>query len=338
MEEDHIEESTYDNLLPKLVMTREFDAPREFLWKAWTDPGMLGVWWGPTVHTSPYNEIDLRVGGRFLICMRVPDGKDLWGTGTYLEIVEPELLVIMDSFADEQGNKVPASYYDMHDTYPLEMKFSVEFKDLDGKTRMTLTYDDIGGIPEGDLHEMEQGWNQSFDKLEMMAVNRFTVDRTDLTITVERTFFAPRDSLFKAYTDANLVSQWWGPARFETIVDVLDPNSGGAWRFVNRDTDGTEYGFHGEFREVNPEQIVYTFEFEGMPGHISDETVTLFDNDGTTTIRDQIEFASIEDLDGMVQTGMMEGLAESMDRLAMLMDEMTGRTDTRQSFTRFACP
>jgi uncharacterized protein YndB with AHSA1/START domain len=91
----------------ELVITRIFDAPRELVWKAWTDPQQLMRWWGPKDFTSPLSEIDLRVGGKYLFCMRSPEGQDFYSTGVYLIIDPPNEIVFTDSFADENGNVVP---------------------------------------------------------------------------------------------------------------------------------------------------------------------------------------------------------------------------------------
>ncbi len=152
------------------------------------------------------------------------------------------------------------------------------------------------------------------------------VRRLDLTaapgvqeIVATRVFDAPRERVFKAHTDPKLIEQWWGPARYTTIVDTMDARPGGAWRFINRDADGTEYGFHGVYHEVlAPERITWTFEFEGWPGHVSLETLTFEERDGATTLTVRSVFQSVADRDGMVNAGMADGLGESWDRLAAL--------------------
>ena len=107
--------------------------------------------------------IDLRVGGVMLACMRSPDGEDYWSTGVYREIVPPERLVFTDSFADPDGNVVPASYYGMPGEWPLEMLVTVTLEELGGKTKLTLRY---SGHPAGELGDMAAaGWSESFDKL-----------------------------------------------------------------------------------------------------------------------------------------------------------------------------
>jgi len=97
-------------------------------------------WWGPKGFTSPVSKIDLRVGGEYLNCMRSPDGKDFWSKGLFREIVLTERLVMTDSFADEKGNIVPASYYGMSKNFPLELQITVIFEehnDRNGKTKLT---------------------------------------------------------------------------------------------------------------------------------------------------------------------------------------------------------
>lgn len=146
-----------------LVITRVFDAPREIVFKAWSEPERLMRWWGPKGFTTPVCKIDFRVGGRFLNCMRSPEGQDIWSTGVYEEIVAPERIVCTDSFADEKGNVVPASHYGMTGEIPIEMRISVTFEDLGGKTKMTLRH---AGLPAGEhFSGANEGWNQFFDKL-----------------------------------------------------------------------------------------------------------------------------------------------------------------------------
>jgi uncharacterized protein YndB with AHSA1/START domain len=147
----------------ELTITRVFDAPRALVWKAWTDPQQLMRWWGPKDYTSPFCKIDLRVGGKYLFCMRSPEGQDYWSTGVFREIVPMERIVLTDSFADEQGNVVPASYYGMGEDFPQELEVTVTLEEVGDKTRMTLRH---AGMPEGEMREQTRaGWNESFDKL-----------------------------------------------------------------------------------------------------------------------------------------------------------------------------
>jgi len=311
--------ATKINNIGALTVTRLFDAPRESVWKAWTGPELLKKWWGPKMFTAPVIKMDLRVGGKYLSCMRGPDGRDYWSTGVYREIVPLERLAMTDSFADENGNVVPASHYGMTGDWPIELLVTVTFEELDGRTKMTLQHE---GLPAGMMREMTAtGWSESFDKLaESIATSgrtRIIAERGKPEIIIARVFNAPREVLFKTYTDRNLIAQWWGPKRFTTAIDTMDVKPGGRWRFVQRDATGGEYAFHGVYHEVrSPERIVSTFEYEGVPGHVSLDTVTFEELGGRTRLTEQTVFQTVEDRDGMLQEGMEEGVFETMDRLA----------------------
>ena len=146
----------------EIVITRFFDAPRELAWRTWTEPELVMQWWGPKNYTSPSCRIDLRVGGSYLYCMRSPEGKDYWSTGIYREIKRPERIVCTDSFADEKGNVVPATYYGMSKDFPAEMLVTVTFEVQAVRTRLTLRHT---GLPAGDISDLTRaGWNESLDK------------------------------------------------------------------------------------------------------------------------------------------------------------------------------
>jgi uncharacterized protein YndB with AHSA1/START domain len=156
-------ESTQKSARSELVITRVFDAPRELVWKAWTEPEHFQRWWGPKDYTCPFCEMDLRVGGKYLNCMRSPEGQEYWSTGVYREIIPLERLVFTDCFADEQGNVVPAAHYGMSADFPLEMLVEVTLEDQAGKTKMTLKHSGLPTGPEGE--GAQQGWTESFEKL-----------------------------------------------------------------------------------------------------------------------------------------------------------------------------
>ena len=145
---------------------------------------------------------------------------------------------------------------------------------------------------------------------------------SDREIHVERIVDAPRDRVFAAYTDPDLVPEWWGPQDTTTRVEEMDVRAGGSWRFVGVNPDGSEDGFRGRYREVTPpERLVYTFEYDGMPGYVSVDTVTFEDlGDRTKVVMDSI-FHTGEECDGMLESGMERGLNESYSRL----DELLAR-------------
>ena len=143
----------------------------------------------------------------------------------------------------------------------------------------------------------------------------------DREIHVEREFDAPRDRVFAAHTDPELVQQWWGPHGTTIVIDEMEAISGGKWRFVIHNPDGSEDGFRGVFREVvAPERIVQTFEWEGMPGHVSVDTATFEDlGDGRTRVVSTSVFHTPEERDGMLESGMEKGLSETYERLDKLL-------------------
>lgn len=155
-----------------------------------------------------------------------------------------------------------------------------------------------------------------------MSDTEFIIEPGRQDIIMTRVFNAPKDVVYKAIVDPLLIPNWWGPRELETIVDTLEARPGGKWRFLNRDTDGTEYAFHGVFHDaVEPDRVVWTFEFEGAPGHVNLETVTLEETDGKTKYTSVSVAGSVEERDAIVQSGMESGARETMDRLAELTEQ-----------------
>lgn len=168
-----------------------------------------------------------------------------------------------------------------------------------------------------------------------MTARTSSTDRNTSSMTVTRVsptegvltrvFDAPRRLVFEAHSKPEHIKRWWGRKEYETIVTEMDFRSGGRWRFVQRRPDGVEYGFRGEFREVvAPERIVQTFEFEGMPGQVAVETMTLTEKEGRTTLTVGSVYPSVEALDAMLQSGMEEGARETWDRLAAYLGTLQG--------------
>jgi uncharacterized protein YndB with AHSA1/START domain len=152
------------NEIERMTITRVFDAPRELVWKAWTDPKYVMQWWGPKGFTAPVCKMDFRVGGKSLFCMKSPDGQEFWNAVEYQEIVPPEKIVSSMYFADAEGNKVePEQVGIEHEA--IEGAYDVTlFEDLgDGRTKLTH----IGNEPMESAKNSGQleGWNQILDKI-----------------------------------------------------------------------------------------------------------------------------------------------------------------------------
>jgi uncharacterized protein YndB with AHSA1/START domain len=156
------------------------------------------------------------------------------------------------------------------------------------------------------------------------AETKIIVPPNSHSLEVTREFGYPREMVFKAFTDPKAIPQWWGPEKYETTVEKMDAKAGGSWRFVQRDPDdGSVHSFRGVYHEVMaPERLIYTFEYEPMPGHVLLETILLEDLGGRTLVRDMAVFQTIEDRDGMVDAGMETGARESMERLEKLLASM----------------
>ena len=152
------------NETERMVITRVFDAPRELVWKAWTDPQYVMQWWGPKGFTAPVCKIDFRVGGKFLCCMRSPDGQEGWNAGEYHEIVPYERIVSSMYFSDSDGNKIDPAQLGIEHEAIEEVRDVTLFEDLgDGRTKLTFS----GNEPMESAKNSGQleGWNQILDKL-----------------------------------------------------------------------------------------------------------------------------------------------------------------------------
>ncbi|SDW23658.1 SRPBCC family protein [Paenibacillus sp. CF384] len=138
------------------------------------------------------------------------------------------------------------------------------------------------------------------------------------------TFAAPRELVFKTYTDPNTIAEWWGPRYLTTTVDQMDVRKGGVWRYVQHDSKGNEYAFSGVYHEsVAPERLVQTFEFEGMPGQAGLIVVTFEElPDGQTKLTEQSIFPSLAARDGVLQSGMEAGAKELFERFAELLAKL----------------
>ena len=150
-----------------------------------------------------------------------------------------------------------------------------------------------------------------------MSELQFTAEPGVPQVVMTREFAAPPEVLFRAYTEPELIEQWWGPRRFATKVDRLDARHGGEWRFLNIDDDGTEYGFRGVYHGSPSvdDGIVQTWEFEGAPGHVHLETAKFQPKDGGTRLVLTAAYETVEARAADFEAGMESGARETLDRL-----------------------
>lgn len=144
---------------------------------------------------------------------------------------------------------------------------------------------------------------------------------SDREILMTRVFDAPRELVFEAHTTPEHVRRWWGKHGTSLPVCEMDFRPGGRYRYVQREPNGVEHGFRGEYRDIAPpERLVYTFEYEGLPGHIAVETLTFDEVDGKTTLTSRMFFETTNERDGVLRSGMEGGAAQTMDRLASYLE------------------
>jgi uncharacterized protein YndB with AHSA1/START domain len=152
-----------------------------------------------------------------------------------------------------------------------------------------------------------------------------TVEPGKQELFITREFDAPRALVFKAHVDPDLYIQWLGPRGYEMVLETFEPHSGGRYRYIHKDKDGNEFGFHGVFHEISDELLIQTFEFEGLPerGHIVLDTMRLEELPGNRTRATiQSVYQSVSDRDGMVQSGMERGVNEGYERLDEILVKM----------------
>ena len=150
-----------------------------------------------------------------------------------------------------------------------------------------------------------------------------TVEPGKQELFITREFDAPRELVYKAHIDPKLYVQWLGPHGYEMILETFEPVNGGKYRYIHKDKEGNEYGFHGTFHDMSINNMVQTFEFEGYPGHVSLDCMTLEELPGNRTKATiHSVFQSVSDRDGMIQNGMETGVREGYERLDDILKAM----------------
>jgi uncharacterized protein YndB with AHSA1/START domain len=284
----------------KLALTRILNAPRNLVFKAWTDPKQLAQWWGPTGFTNPLCELDLRVHGEIRIDMRAPDGTVYPMSGAFREIVEPERLVFTAAALNASGKPM------------FENLNTVTFEELDGdKTLLSVNVRVLWESPEAGpaLDGMSMGWSLTVDRLASFVAPELTAKE----LHASRFFKAPRPLVYRMWTEPEHIGQWWGPRGFTTTIHNMDVRQGGEWRFILHGPDGTDYPNHTVFEEIVPlERIV--MKHLSWPHHRM--YIRFSDAEGGTEITVQMLFENAADREKVVvEYGAEKGLRENLERL-----------------------
>jgi len=289
----------------ELVITRVFDAPRELVFECWTEPEHLRHWQGaPRGFTVTSSESDIRPGGFFRICMRSPEGADHWLEGGYREIMKPERLVFTHIWLD--ANRKPGR----------ETLVTITLAERGGKTELTLRQSGFASVEARDGHK--HGWSSALDVLADYLPKALAGERKTMITT--RVFDAPREIVFRAWTDPERLKRWWGPKGFTNPVCEVEVRPGGAIRIDMRAPNGIVYPMTGVFHEiVVPERLVFTsfaLDQNGEPLFEILNTVTLADEGGKTklTVHAIVSKAKAEAAPHLA--GMELGWSMSLDRLS----------------------
>jgi len=302
---------------PVFVITRVFEVPRDLAWKAFTEPERMKQWWGPKGYTVIVSNMDFRPGGTYHYCLQAPNGMKMWGKFVYREISAPEKFVAVTSFSDE---KQGVTRHPMSPSWPLLMLSTFTFTEDKGNTTLTVQWSPISPTDEelktfkDGTSAMIQGWTGTLDQLSDYLAG------ADHELVIMRTFDAPQEVVFRAWTDPKVMAQWWGPKGFTTPLCELDVRQNGAIHIHMKGPDGTIYPMMGAYKEIiRPELLV----FSGIP--LDDKESPLFEtlnrvmfikqrNETRLTLRVRVVMKTPEAAPYI--EGMLQGWAESLDRLA----------------------
>ncbi|HXN71847.1 MAG TPA: SRPBCC domain-containing protein [Candidatus Acidoferrales bacterium] len=298
----------------ELVFTRVFDAPRELVWKAWTEPAHVSQWWGPRGFTTTIHDMDLRPGGIWRQTMHGPDGT-YPSKHVFIEVVKHERISYTLT-----GGKEGDPVHQLEQTWTFEAQGD--------KTKLTLRM----LFPSAEAMEqivktygVVEGAKETLDRLgehlpTMSGKNSYVAGDKEREVVITRVFDAPRELVFKAWTDPRIMKEWYGPKMFTNSVCELDVRVGGAWRIVMRGPDGAEYPGRGVYREiVKPERLVFTSDATDKDGNVilaGLATVTFAEEGGKTKLTLRVRATAMVDYAVAYLAGMEAGWSQSLDGLA----------------------
>jgi uncharacterized protein YndB with AHSA1/START domain len=311
----------------EIVITRVFDAPRLVVWNAWTDPEQVVQWWGPRGFTTTIEVMDLRLGGIWLHTMHGPDGTDYPDESVFIEILKPERIVFANS-GGEKGD--PAVHFESTWT----------FEEQGNKTKLTIRM--VFPSAAAREHVVKkcgaiEGGNQTLDRLGEHLAKLAVVGRE---FVIARTFDAPRELVFDAWSKSEHLARWWGPKGFTMLVAKLDFRPGGIFHYSMRSPDGHEMWGKFVYREiVSPERIVLINSFSNENGELVRHpmsptwplemlsTFTFVEHDGKTTLT--IRWSPYQATEAELKTfddgrqGMNQGWTGTLDQLDAYLKKMT---------------
>jgi len=296
-----------------LTLTRVLNAPRSLVFKLWTDPLHLGQWWGPAGFTNPVCELDLRVHGEIRIDMRAPDGAIYPMAGAFREIVEPERLVFTAAALNQNGKP----YFENLNT--------VTFDEFEGnRTLLTVHVQVLWSSPEAEpaLSGMSMGWSMTLDRLNDHLTQ--PAEPAGREISASRLYKAPRELVWRMWTEEEHIRHWWGPNGFTTTIHHMDVRPGGEWRLTLHGPDGTDYPNHKVYEEVVPEERLIIRHVVWPPHRMYIHFANAEDG---ALVSVRMLFDQTADRDKLVaEVGADKKLIENLDRLQDHLDSLKPAT------------
>ena len=293
------------------VLTRTVNAPRDLVWRAFTERECLAQWLSPTGMTVlPEGRLELRPGGLYHYGLRAANGFELWAKWTFQEITAPERLVYVLSFSDPQGGN---TRHPMAPDWPMEMLSTITLTEQGEQTLITLqtqainaTASEQSAFNDG-KSGMTQGWSGTFDQLDT-----FLADVEERSIVTARVLDFPREQVFAAWTQPELLASWWGPKGFTNTFEEFDLRPGGHWRFTMHGPDGKGYPNHSIFSDIVPPQRIV---FDHVSGHHFEvDAVFTEQAGGKTRLTWRMRFDSAEEC-AKVRAFVTNANEENMDKL-----------------------
>lgn len=299
------------------TLTRMFDAPVAMVYKAWTDAEQFSRWWGPHTFTNPQCEIDLRVGGKFLVVMTSPEGEANPLRGEFLEIV-PNEKIVLRMFTDDHTQAwhqiVNAARGVAPDAKPANLLTTIRFEAENGKTKLTVTQSFDNNVDRDAFLQLGSviGWGQSFAKMESLLATLAT-EREFIHL---RTLNAPLELVWKVWSDPKHLEKWWGPNGFRNTITHHELKAGGEWIYTMHGPDGTDYPNWMRFDVVEPlTRIAYTHgAMPDDPNAFKGEITFSDAGDNKTAVKLRVTLASGELRDGMFKYSVFEGGDQTLSR------------------------
>jgi uncharacterized protein YndB with AHSA1/START domain len=305
-----------------MTLVADFPVPVERLWGAFADPRQLERFWGPPGYPATFDTYDLRPGGFAHYWMTSPEGQRFFGRWDFEEIEQPHRVVARDSFADAEGEI---------DTSVPTGRMTLTFESTATGSRLTT----VSASPTAEALEQViamgqvEGMTQAFAQLDTVLADlrdyalgkgTETTIMDDVHVKITRAFDAPRHLLWRAHTEPELMKRWLlGPDGWVMTVCESDPRVGGSYRNAWAPAEGQPgeaFGFEGENLVIDPERRMVTTErMSGTdyPGTVND--LTFDEADGVTLMTLIVTYASVEQRDMILATGMTDGMEASYARL-----------------------